>query len=172
MRVSIAPATLACVLVSCTNTVKAPDRASFLLLAVALAQVLKLDEMPPVLVSVACRLLRKLLAASLATVILAEVPSAAFHLPWMPSKGAYRFTNHSLFGSIWFSVLAVTATSPPVVLMLAFLERLACVLTSSMPMTTAAAAPKSDPSGPVARSGWLVVRSFFFFRNACLSAMA
>ena len=171
-RVSILPATLARVCVSCTSTVNAPDKASFLLLALALAQLLKLDEMPPVLVSVACRLFRKLAAAAPATVILALVPSAAFHLASMPSNGAYRLTSHSLLGSIWFSVLAVTATSPPLVVTLASLLIVACVSTLSMPMITAAAAPKSEPSGPAARSGWLVVRLFFLFRNACLSAIA
>ena len=147
------PATCACVLVSCTSTVNAPDRASFLLLAVALAQLLKLDEMPPVLVSVACRLLRKDAAALPATSALALVPSAAFHLVLMPSNGAYRLTSHSFIGSIWFSVLAVTATSPPKVLMVASWLTVARVATLSMPMTTAAAAPKSEPSGPGARSG-------------------
>ncbi|CAB3643567.1 hypothetical protein LMG3431_02332 [Achromobacter pestifer] len=81
-------------------------------------------------------------------------------------------TSQSLLGSIWFNVLAVTAASPPWVEMLASLLTVAWVLTLSIPMTTAAAAPKSEPSGPAARSGWLVVRLFFLFRNACLSAIA
>ena len=169
--VLILPAAWAWVLVSCTSTVNAPDRASFLLLAVALAQLLKLDEMPPVLVSVACRLLRKDAAALPATSAFALVPSASFHLVLMPSNGAYRLTSHSFFGSIWFRLLAVTATSPPWVVIVANWLTVAWVLTLSMPMTTAAAAPKSEPSGPAARSGWLVVRLFFFFRKACLSAM-
>ncbi|CAB3643578.1 hypothetical protein LMG3431_02333 [Achromobacter pestifer] len=86
--VLILPATLACVCVSCTSTVKAPDKAIFLLLAVALAQLLKLDEIPPVLVSVAWRLFRKAAAAAPATDIFAVVPSAFFHLVSMPSNGA------------------------------------------------------------------------------------
>ena len=140
-RVSMRPATVVRVWVDCTSMEKAPDSASFLLLAVALTQLLKLDEMPPVLLSVAWRLFRKALAAPVATPILAEVPSAAFHLASMPSNGAYRLTSQSLFGSIWFRLCADTETAPPLVEMLALAATLAVVLMSSMLTTTAAAAP-------------------------------
>src|SRR3546814_18954897 len=56
--VSTLPLICARVFVPCTSIRKAPASASFLLLAVAVTQDEKLDETPPLLVSVACSLVR------------------------------------------------------------------------------------------------------------------